>query len=398
MLKEILKMSFKNLRSNTLRTALSILGVLIGIASIIALMTLGQGVSSSVTDQLSGLGGNRITVQLSSTKVKAGFTDEDITRFAALPSVTAVSPVLTQSYVQVITNDSRSAQTGGYSTYTQVMGTTEYFFRTDSQIILKYNRGLTSSDVQQKMNYCVLGSTIAEKLFGNINPRGATIFLNNYEFVVVDVLKEIQGTNLAYNSFVFMPYTTARDRLLLGEVKQLEILVSDSGSVDAVYSSAKGLVDEMCNYNSNYYKITNQKLIMDLVVTISDLIIGMLGGIAGIALVVGGIGIMNMMLVSVRERTSEIGLRLALGARPGSILLQFLVESVIISLIGGILGVGIGILIAYVACNIIGAVFQVSAGVILLSVAFSAGVGILFGFLPARKASKLNPIDALKSV
>ncbi|HPD02207.1 MAG: ABC transporter permease [Christensenellales bacterium] len=401
MLKEIILMSFKNLRTNTLRTALSILGVLIGIASIIALMTLGRGVTSSVTDQLTGLGGNRITIEIRQStagSIKKGFTDEEIEQFADLQYVASVSPTLVKPGARVITNDPRSAQTGGYSTVASVLGTSQYFFAPANQIQVKYGRGITESDVTGKNNACVLGSEIAYKMFGNTNPRGAIIYIDNYEFMVWDVVEKISGPNENYNSFIFIPYTTARDRLLFGEITQLVIEVSDTDKVSSVFGNAEDLLLEIFNNNPTYFKIKNEKVIMDMVVTITDLIIGMLGGIASIALLVGGIGIMNMMLVTVRERTSEIGLRLALGAKPGLILLQFLIEAVIISLIGGIAGVAVGIFIAYVACNIIGASFILSASTVLLSVGFSIAVGLIFGLLPARKASRLNPIDALKAV
>ncbi|MDR3216470.1 MAG: ABC transporter permease [Clostridiaceae bacterium] len=398
MFKETLIMAFKNLRSNALRTALSILGILIGIASIIALMTLGQGVSTSVTDQLSGLGGNKIVVRIRNYTVKSSFTDEDIEEFAQIKDVAAVSPLLV-STATIISNDDRAAKTNGYvsSSKKALRGTSSYFFHAEAQIKLRYGRGFTASDVESKMNYCILGASLAEEIFGNTNPKEAVIFINGYEFRVIDVLEPISGVNLAYNSTVFVPYTVARDQMLMGEITTLELIVSSADAVDGVYSNTQKAMLEMFNSNSSYFSIENQKAIMDTVITISTLIIGMLGGIAGIALLVGGIGIMNIMLVSVRERTNEIGLRLALGARPVYIMLQFMVEAVIISLLGGLAGVILGVFIAYVACNIIGAVFALSVSTIFLAVAFSIAIGLLFGILPARKASRLDPIEALRA-
>ncbi|MDR2634747.1 MAG: ABC transporter permease, partial [Clostridiales bacterium] len=277
-------MAFKNLKSNALRTALSILGVLIGIASIIALMTLGQGVSTSVTDQLSGLGGNKIVIRIRNYTVKSSFTDEDIEEFAQIKDVAAVSPLLT-SAAGIISNDSRVASTNGYrsSSPKALRGTSAYFFRAEAQIKLKYGRGFTEDDMESKLNYCILGASLAEEIFGNTNPILAVIFINGYEFRVIDVLEPITGVNAAYNSAVFVPYTMARDQMLMGEITTLELIVSTADAVDEVYSNAQKLMLEMFNSNSSYFSIENQKAIMDTVVTISTLIIGMLGGIAGIA-------------------------------------------------------------------------------------------------------------------
>lgn len=405
MFKEIFHMSAKNLTSNKLRTALSILGILIGIASIIALLTIGQGVSSSVTDQLSGLGGNYISVAITNASVKAGFTEGDLAKFSEIDHVKAVSPTLTARF-PVSTYSDQSSQTGGVDlTNIRVSGTSSHYFEMQDKGFIGAGRALNEHDINDNTYVCVLGSDIASQLFGNKYPEDATILINGCSFTVVGILAD-QGeisVGTSPNKIVYIPYTTAmscnaiNSSYAMRYMLALEILVDESDNVEKVYDSVDDLMLSLMNGNSDNYQLTNQKAVMDMVVTITDLILGMLGGIAAISLLVGGIGIMNMMLVSVRERTAEIGLRKALGAKPIYIMLQFVCEAIMISLLGGIIGVGAGIAIAYVGTKIIGANFAIKASTILLAAGFSVAVGLIFGITPAYKASKLNPIDALRS-
>ena len=216
------------------------------------------------------------------------------------------------------------------------------------------------------------------------------------DFVIIGIMNELVGLDTAGNYSLIVPYTTAMRDLQMGLVKTFDAVVTDSGDMGIVVSQMEDRCAEILGTTKGY-SVINQQEVMDIVVTITDLILGMLGGIAAIALLVGGIGIMNMMLVSVTERTMEIGLRKALGAKPSTILVQFLVEAIIISMLGGVLGVGLGATIAYVASILIGYTFTFQASTVLLAVGFSVTVGLIFGILPARKAAKLNPIDALRA-
>ncbi|MBO8424495.1 MAG: ABC transporter permease [Firmicutes bacterium] len=397
MIKDIIRMSFQNLKMNKIRTFLTTLGIIIGIASIIALITIGQGVTSSVIEQLSGLGGNRVTVSITDTKAIPGFTDSNLREFTALENVEGISPSL-RSYkpVTLVPGETNSLYNYVYTSSASVMGVNNYYFSLFAGGNLKAGRAINDDDVAFSTHVCVLGETVWKNLYGNYDPIGETIRIQNMDFVIVGILNNLVGLETRGNYSVIVPYTVAMTDLQMGLITTFDAIVSDTESMNITVSQMSDICADIVG-STQGYSVTNQQEVMDIVVTITDLILGMLAGIAAIALLVGGIGIMNMMLVSVSERTTEIGLRKALGAKPSVIMTQFLVEAVIISILGGILGVALGVSIAYVASLLIGYKFTFQMTTVLLAVGFSAAVGLIFGILPARKASKLNPIDALRA-
>ena len=397
MFKDIIKMSFKNLAMNKMRTFLTTLGIVIGITSIIALITIGQGVTSSVIDQLSGLGGNRVTVEITNTNVRQGFTDAEMESFLEITGVDGVSPTVRKNMVYtLVPGETNSNYNVVYNSTTRVMGVNNYYFQLVANDVIKAGRAITDDDIDNATHVVVLGHTLWKRLYGNYNPVGETIKIYNMDFVIVGIMSELVGLDTAGNYSLIVPYTTAMRDLQIGLVKTFDAVVSASEDMDIVVSQIDDRCAEIMGSTSGY-SVVNQQEVMDIVVTITDLVLGMLAGIAAIALLVGGIGIMNMMLVSVSERTVEIGLRKALGAKPSVIMVQFLVEAVIISMFGGVLGVAFGAAIAYVASILIGYAFAFQATTVLLAVGFSVTVGLIFGILPARKAAKLNPIDALRA-
>ena len=353
--------------------------------------------TSSVIEQLSGLGGNRVTVSITDTKAIPGFTDSNLKEFTALDNVEGISPSL-RSYkpVTLVPGETNSLYNYVYTSSASVMGVNNYYFSLFAGGNMKAGRAINDDDVAFSTHVCVLGESVWKSLYGNYNPIGETIRIQNMDFVIVGILNNLVGLETRGNYSVIVPYTVAMTDLQMGLITTFDAIVSDTESMNITVSQMSDICADIVG-STQGYSVTNQQEVMDIVVTITDLILGMLAGIAAIALLVGGIGIMNMMLVSVSERTTEIGLRKALGAKPSVIMIQFLVEAVIISILGGILGVALGIAIAYVASLLIGYKFTFQMTTVLLAVGFSAAVGLIFGILPARKASKLNPIDALRA-
>ena len=395
-----IRMSFTNLKNSRMRTFLTMLGVIIGIASIIALLTIGQGVANSVISKISGLGGNRLTVTIRNTMTKPGFTEEEFDRFAAIDGVSGVSPSLSaRRAVIMMPDETKSKYDDVYTNVTRVMGVSDYYFtlnaKNDGMLL---GRPIQPDDLRFQTNVCVLGYDLWQSLYSNYIPIGEIIRINNTQCTIVGVMDRLVGLDVSGNNAVLIPYTTAVRGFSMGLPQSFDVILRSAENSREVQLKVDHLCAELLNSpDGSAYSIVDQKELADVVLTVTDLILGMLAGIAVISLVVGGIGIMNMMLVTVTERTSEIGLRKALGARPSVILFQFMTEAILLSLAGGIVGVLLGLLISYIASLVIGYPFTAQPATILLAAGFSLAVGVVFGILPARRAARLNPIDALRT-
>lgn len=390
MFKESIKMSWGNIIHNKMRSFLTVLGIVIGVASIIALITIVQGATGSITSQISALGANRLTVQAVGTPLKQGLDEADLKKLAAIDYVRGVSPTITGKTAIVVGGNVRTGVT--------VQGKNEVYFKSEPGNIAD-GRGINALDVAQKTQVAVIGSDIARDLFYGENPIGKSITIEGSTYTIVGLEKASSGFTLgSTNNVVMVPYTSAMKTLGIRSIMSIDMYMSDAAKSDEIISEITGVLNEAFNYRENAFNIINMQDMINTVSNITGIMALLLAGIASISLIVGGIGIMNMMLVSVTERTGEIGLRKALGAEPGRIQLQFLIECIFLSVFGGLLGLVIGVLVAFIAANLIGFTMVITIGTVLLALGFSAAVGILFGLAPARKASRLNPIDALRHV
>ncbi|SHI25845.1 ABC transporter permease [Desulfosporosinus lacus] len=390
MLKESMKMAWSNIIHNKMRSFLTVLGVLIGVSSIIALITIVQGATGSITSQISSLGADKITIQAMGTRLKQGLNENDLVQLSRVNNVSGVSPTVSGKTSLVY---DRNVKTG-----VSVEGKNEVYFKKESDILAR-GRGVNILDVNNKNSIAVIGYDLAKELFFGTEPVGQQILINGNTVTLVGVLNESSGSILgSTNNTVIMPYTSAMKTLGVRNITSVDVYMSDANESESITNDLTTILNSAFNYRENTFSVLNMQNIIDVIGNITGMLTLLLAGIASISLLVGGIGIMNMMLVSVTERTTEIGLRKALGAEPAQIQLQFLIESIFISLFGGILGLILGIIIALSAAVIMDFTFTITAWTIILAVGFSAAVGTIFGLAPARKASRLNPIDALRHV
>ncbi len=390
MFKESIKMAFENVLSNKMRSFLTMLGIIIGVASIIALITIVSGATKTVTDQVSAMGSNKVTIQIMGTPLKSGLSQGDLADLEKTANIIGVSPTI--SNARTVAYNGRSMEEISLQGKNQV-----YFQNTDE--ILAFGRTINPIDIDSQNHVALIGDDIKEDLFYGINPIGEEIVVGGMTYTIIGVLeKSTSFASVPINDSVMIPYTTAMGVIGSKTINSLEVFLKDETQAEATTREIEASLSQAFNGKEEAYTIFNMQSIIDTIEEMTSILTMMLAGIAGISLVVGGIGIMNMMLVSVTERTSEIGLRKALGAEPRQIQLQFLIESVMLSLMGGILGFAFGVGIAYLVCQLIGIDFVLASSTIILAIAFSGAIGVIFGFAPARKASQLNPIDALRSV
>lgn len=390
MFKENLKMSWMNLIHNKMRSFLTMLGIVIGVASIIALITIVKGAMNGMTSEFSSFGADKISVQAIGTPLKKGLLDTDIQKLADIEDAAGVSPTLAGT-TNVVYN-------GSEKTDVMVQGKNDVYFSKTKDLV-DTGRGLNILDINSENKVCLIGSDIANDLFWGEDPIGKKLMIAGVTYTVVGTLQKSSSfSEASTNDAVIIPYTTSMSLLGTGYITSVDVYMKDSNDSEKITSDIESVLNQAFNYKADSFTVMNMEDMISSIKQVTTMLSLMLGGIASISLVVGGIGIMNMMLVSVTERTTEIGLRKALGAEPKRIQQQFLLEAVFMSLFGGTIGFLLGVFIAFVVCLIIGASFALSVSTVILALGFSAAIGIIFGIAPARKASRLNPIDALRSV
>ncbi|EAC5172483.1 FtsX-like permease family protein [Listeria monocytogenes] len=395
-----MKMAWKQLKASKLRSFLTMLGIIIGVASVILLVSLGNGVTQEVDDQMGDLGSNLITVVNSSVNPNDKYTYDEVMKYQNIDGVKSVSPELSGQVNATFDYKSSS---------NKVIGTNDQY-KAARSLEMKEGRFLLPIDTEYGQKVAVIGSTVASDLFGFGDPIGETIRLNGMPYKVVGVLKE-KGASMMGSSDdqIFIPISSAQRLLKDTNVRTIYVETKSAEDVDFVVNTLESRLaikfgdekEQEKNASSAQmgpsYQVINQQEILNAFNTISTTLTTALGTIAAISLVVGGIGIMNIMLVSVSERTREIGIRKALGAKKRAILLQFLIESIVISVCGGVIGIIIGVSGALIFGSVAGISSGITAGTIIFSFVFSLCIGVIFGIAPANKASKLRPIDALRS-
>ena len=393
MIRECVRMSLSNILANRMRSFLTVLGILIGVTAVIALITTISGVSGSLSSSFSSMGAGTLMVSVTGSDLKSGMTADNLAELSSMDEVDGLTPSVSLS--------ARVSRGGSYETNISVSGKNAYYFRTNESL-LERGRKLNAVDEEQTSFVCWISSDMVESFFYGVDPIGESLYINGIPFLVTGLLSEDGDASMASlmsgSADILIPYTTALKMNNSSDVTSFTVYLADGLDSEAAASSIEATMDAMFSYEEDCFTVTTMSGIEDTMEEMLSMMTALLAGIASIALVVGGIGIMNMMLTSVTERTTEIGLKKALGALPWQIQLQFLMESFLLSLIGGLSGVALGLILSFAMCRAMDTQFALSVGAIALGVGFSAAVGVLFGWAPARKASRLNPIDALRSV
>lgn len=383
----ILKSAIKSILNNKLRSALTMLGLIIGIASVIILVGIGTGATSDVTEQVQSLGTDILTVTVSSSDTS--FDYDELDEIKELGNITSIAPYKNLS-VSTVTRESNSAS------QSTIMAVDDNYLTVTNTTLAK-GRTLSIIDIENKSKVCILGSEIATELFNLSEPVGETINLDGDSWTVIGLLEE-QGTSMGNNidNMILIPITSSKH---LGEdtnIQSFYVKVENEDNIDMTINTLKNYIRQKLSISSEYYSVTSQDSVLETMESVTSTLSLLLGGIASISLIVGGIGVMNVMLVSVTERTKEIGIRKSLGAKRRDILLQFLVESLALSVLGGIIGVVLGLGIGNLAESF-DFTFNPSSNIVLISFLSSAGIGLIFGIFPAYRAANLNPIDALRT-
>ncbi len=393
-----------SITANKVRSGLTILGIVIGIGSVIGMVSVGQGAQNSISSSIQSIGSNLIMVMPGSSKSSFGGPSAGRGSATTLTSDDATAISTKVSLVKAVASESSHRYQTTYkgnNTNTSVVGTVPAYLVVRS-VSMDLGTFVSEQDVRSINKVAVLGPTTRDDLFGvGVNPIGQTIKINKVDFKVIGVTKAKGGSGFGSQDDMIFTSLTASQRYLAGDtyVTQISIEATDENSMTAVQNQVTELLlqrHKISDPTQADFQLMNQSDITSAASSVTGTFTTLLAAIAGISLLVGGIGIMNMMLTNVTERTREIGLRKAIGAKKNEISQQFLMESVVLTFVGGLVGVFLGWLLAFIVSKFFSIAASVSWSSIILAFGVSAGIGIIFGYYPAKRASKLDPIDALR--
>lgn len=392
-------LALREIRRNLMRSALTILGIVIGVASVIIMVNLGSGATAQVSAQISSLGSNLLMVRPGQrlgfgqrSEAEAFDLDDTEAIAAEVGGIAAVAPIASQAMIAISGNRNWS---------TNVTGTDNSYFKVGNWSIAK-GREFSDSEQRAGAAVCLLGETVRKELFGNQNPLDEKIRINKISCQVIGLLaakgQSVGGRD--QDDLVLIPLRTFWRRVAgKQDVQMIYVSAFDGVSTTKVQRDIEQLMRERRRISpteDDDFNVRDMREIADALTGTTQILTTLLGAVAAVSLLVGGIGIMNIMLVSVTERTREIGIRLAIGAMEREVLLQFLVEAVVLSSFGGIIGIGLAVASSIGLASLMNMPLVLSPGIMLLAFLFSAAVGVIFGYFPARKAARLDPIEALR--
>ena len=399
MIWETVRLAFRTIRRNLLRSFLTVLGIVIGVAAVIAMVTVGQGSSAAVQSNIQSLGTNVLLMRPGRASMGPGPRDDavafslaDADAIAAMPIVQAVAPQVRSTQQVISVNNNRS---------TTVVGSTDDYFRLQNWTIAS-GRSFTPNEETGGAGVCVIGETVRSALFGSVDPVGAAIRVGSIPCEVIGLLgaKGASSFGQDQDDTIIMPVRSVQRRMTGSkDVSNIYIALATGVSTEQGMAEIGNLMRERRRIEigaPDNFNLSDMREFATMLSGVNAVLTGLLSSVAAVSLLVGGIGIMNIMLVSVTERTREIGIRLAVGAEAHQVLMQFLVEAVVLSALGGAVGIAVGLGLAAIASAVMAIPFAPSVSVVALAFAFSAVVGIVFGYFPARRAARLDPIEALR--
>jgi len=383
-----MRMALKSINSSKIRAFLTMLGIIIGVSSVIILVSVGQGTTSQITEQLNGLGTNQLTINITGRGATTSLTYEEALALGSIEGVQDVAPVISGNVTAKHNTDNVSVAVEGITpSYEDV-----------KDFHVQSGRFLLDIDTEYRQKVALIGTGTAEDLFGTEDPVGQKVQLNGISYKIVGLL-ETKGSSLggSNDDKILIPISTAERHLQSKGVRSITIATTSADTVASTKTKLENNLNAKFNNATNAFTVFDSQEMLDTVNSTTNTLSMALAGIAGISLFVGGIGIMNIMIVSVNERTREIGIRKAIGAKKIDILTQFMIESIVLSGLGGIIGVGIGVGGSWIVGKYSPLKISISWNMVLISFVFSLIIGVIFGMMPANKAARLRPIYALRN-